>query len=334
MVSVFSVKLVEGDHFGAEPGEPILQAALRAGINLNYSCRTGRCSACKCKLISGATTAQHPELGLTDQEKTDGWILSCVRTPDSDVTVEAQTLGAIALPAAKTVPCRVAEIVRIAPDVVQVFLRVPPSARFEFLPGQYIDVIGPGGERRSYSLANANADNHVLELQVRFVEGGVMSRYWFHQAKVNDLLRLHGPLGTFFLRDSVNTDVYFLATGTGIAPVKAMLMSMASLPQDQRPKSVTVLWGGRALQDHYFDVSALPGTHVYMPVLSRPKADWNGAKGYVQDVLLRLNPDLDNAVVYACGSDAMIHSAQARLTDAGLSPERFHSDAFVCSGTI
>ncbi|VVD83152.1 CDP-6-deoxy-L-threo-D-glycero-4-hexulose-3-dehydrase reductase [Pandoraea communis] len=331
---MFSVKLVEGEHFGAEPGESILQAALRAGTNLNYSCRTGRCSACKCKLVSGETTAQHPELGLTDQEKADGWILSCVRTVDSDVTVEAQTLGAIILPTAKTVPCRVSEIIRLAPDVVQVLLRVPPSARFDFLAGQYVDVIGPGGERRSYSLANATAEDHVLELQVRFVEGGVMSQYWFHQAKANDLLRLHGPLGTFFLRDAANADVYFLATGTGIAPLKAMLSSMMSLPEDQQPRSVTVLWGGRALQDHYFDVSALPGKHVYIPVLSRPDADWGGAKGYVQDVLLDLNPDLENAVVYACGSDAMIHSAQARLVDAGLSPKRFHSDAFVCSGTI
>ncbi|MGC7405618.1 2Fe-2S iron-sulfur cluster-binding protein [Pandoraea pneumonica] len=331
---MFSVNLVEGAHFGAEPGESILQAALRTGNNLNYSCRTGRCSSCKCKLVSGATTAQHPELGLTDQEKADGWILSCVRTIDSDVTVEAQTLGAITLPTAKTVPCRVGEIVRLAPDVVQVFLRVPPSAQFDFLPGQYIDVIGPGGERRSYSLANAKADDRVLELQVRFVEGGMMSQYWFHQAKTNDLLRLHGPLGTFFLREAANADVYFLATGTGIAPVKAMLLSLLDLPADQHPRSVTVLWGGRALQDHYFDVSALPGKHVYIPVLSRPDAGWTGATGYVQDVLLGLNPDLDNAVVYACGSDAMIHSAQSLLANAGLSPKRFHSDAFVCSGTI
>lgn len=331
---MLSVNLVDGEHFGAKPGESILQAALRAGTNLNYSCRTGRCSACKCQLVSGATTAQHPELGLTDQEKADGWILSCVRTPDSDVTIDAQTLGAITLPTARTVPCRVSEIVGLAPDVVQVFLRIPASARFDFLPGQYVDVIGPGGERRSYSLANATAEDRLLELQVRYVEGGVMSQYWFHQAKTNDLLRLHGPLGTFFLRDGTNADVYFLATGTGIAPVKAMLASMASLPEDRQPGSVTVLWGGRTLQDHYFDVSAVPGKHVYIPVLSRPESGWHGAKGYVQDVLLDGNPDLENAVVYACGSDAMIHSAQARLIEAGLSPKRFHSDAFVCSGTI
>jgi CDP-4-dehydro-6-deoxyglucose reductase len=141
-------------------------------------------------------------------------------------------------------------------------------------------------------------------------------------------------LGTFFLRETAGMDMIFLATGTGIAPVKAMLESMTALAADQRPSSVTVFWGGRHAHDFYLNVGDIPGGHTYVPVRSRPDETWSGAKGHVQDVLLAAVTDLSNAAVYACGSDAMIHDAQARVVAAGLSPKRFYSDAFVCSGSI
>jgi CDP-4-dehydro-6-deoxyglucose reductase len=158
-----------------------------------------------------------------------------------------------------------------------------------------------------------------------------MSNYWFSQAKANDLLRLNGPLGTFFLRDTANVDLVFLATGTGIAPVKALLESLETLPGDQNPKSITVMWGARTPEDLYYDVKAISGTYRYVPVLSRAPTDWTGAQGYVQQALLSILPDLSNAMVYACGSDAMIRGAQKTLTAAGLPANRFFSDAFVCS---
>ncbi len=159
-----------------------------------------------------------------------------------------------------------------------------------------------------------------------------MSEYWFKQAKVNDLLRFNGPHGTFFLRETKDVDLFFLATGTGIAPVKAILESMVNLNAERRPNSVTVLWGGRKSQDLYFDVDDIPGSHVYIPVISQASDEWCGASGYVQDVLLTKKPDLINAIVYACGSAAMIQGAKSRLLKAGLSEKRFYSDAFVSSG--
>lgn len=160
-----------------------------------------------------------------------------------------------------------------------------------------------------------------------------MSKYWFEQARPNDLLRLHGPLGTFFLRKTAGRDLVFLATGTGIAPVKAMLESMAELPSDQLPRSVHVLWGARGAQDIYLNVSA-PGLPLtYTPVLSRPTPAWKGAVGYVQDIYIGTNPELNTATIYACGSDAMIHSARTVLMAAGLPERQFLSDAFVCSST-
>lgn len=308
-----------------------MDAALSAGITLPHSCKTGRCSTCKCKVLLGETTALQTETGLTDAEKAEGWILSCVRSAQTDVTLEVEDLGSVVLPPSKTLPCRISSIDRLAADVVRVLLRLPPTADFRSIPGQYIDVIGPGGVRRSYSLANANTADKTLELHIRAVDGGVMSEYWFKQAKANDLLRFNGPLGTFFLRGLDQLHLVFLATGTGIAPVKAMLESLTHLTPEQSPQSVTVFWGGRTTEDIYFDPQAIPAGHRFVPVLSRAAAGWAGVSGYVQNALLATKPDLAHTAVYACGSDAMIRSAKASLLTAGLPETRFFADAFVPS---
>ncbi|WP_284282234.1 2Fe-2S iron-sulfur cluster-binding protein [Limnobacter litoralis] len=328
-----TITLSSGRSFETTSEKSILDAAAQANVALPYSCRTGRCSTCRCKVISGLTTALNPETGLTELERAEGWILSCTRAAETDLVLDVDDLGGLILPTPKTLPCRINEIVHLAPDVIQVFLRLPPTADFEFTPGQYVDVIGPNGIHRSYSLANGSFADKVLELHIRSVDGGEFSEYWFKQAKPNDLLRIHGPLGTFFLRNTANIDLVFLATGTGIAPVKSILESLPRLKQDENPKSITVLWGGRKPADLYFDVSQIPGNFTFIPVLSRPDRSWKGQAGYVHDVLLKTIPNLQNAAVYACGSTAMIHSAKAKLTQASLPSSRFYSDAFVSSGT-
>jgi CDP-4-dehydro-6-deoxyglucose reductase, E3 len=327
------IALTSGPHFETQPGSSILGAAAQARVALPYSCRTGRCSTCRCRVLSGTTTALYPETGLSDLEKSEGWILSCVRSAETDVVLEVDEFARDDMPVVRTLPCRIGQIQRLAENVVRIQLRLPPATEFAFIPGQYIEVIGPNGIRRSYSLANPSFADKVLELHIRAVAGGAMSHYWFNQAKVNDLLRLSGPLGTFFLREPSGMDVIFLATGTGIAPVKAILESLVSLPRERCPSSVTALWGGRYAQDFYLDVAGMACNHIVIPVRSRPDEAWSGAKGYVQDVLLGMRSNFGNAVVYACGSTEMILSAKTRLIDAGLQPKRFYSDAFVRSGS-
>jgi CDP-4-dehydro-6-deoxyglucose reductase len=328
------VKLTSGKGFECAQGVAILEAASQAKITIPYSCKTGRCSTCKCIVVSGETKALVAEIGLTENEKAEGWILSCVRTVTSNVVLEVEDLKGIIIPRAKTQACRISILEELAPGVIKVVLRLPPAVTFNFIPGQYIDVIGPGGVRRSYSLANAPRTNNTLELHIRAVKNGEMSHYWFNQAAVNDLLRLHGPQGTFFMRNLAQRDLFFLATGTGIAPVKAMLEALPSLPADQQPRSVTVMWGNRYEYDLYLDVASLLGIQKYIPVLSRAEVAWQGESGYVQDALLRRMPDLNNGIVYACGSEAMINSAKSKLMAAGLSRQHFYSDAFVCSSTL
>jgi CDP-4-dehydro-6-deoxyglucose reductase len=325
------IKLSNGREFSATAGGSLVDAALSAGISLPHSCKTGRCSTCKCKVLQGETTALQTEIGLTYAEKAEGWILSCVRSAQTDVTLEVEDLGNVVLPPSKTLPCRIKNIDKLATDVIRVILRLPPTADFRSIPGQYIDVIGPGRVRRSYSLANANTADKTLELHIRSVDGGVMSDYWFKQAKPNDLLRFNGPLGTFFLRNLANLNLIFLATGTGIAPVKAMLESLIHIAPEHSPQSVTVFWGGRTVEDLYFDPQAIPAGQRFVPVLSRASAGWSGVSGHVQNALLSRHPDLASTVVYACGSDAMIRSAKASLLAAGLPDNRFFADAFLPS---
>jgi CDP-4-dehydro-6-deoxyglucose reductase len=327
------ITLPSGKSFDADPSESLLDAALRAGLPLPYSCRTGRCSTCRCRVAAGRTSALHAELGLSAEELAQGWVLGCVRSAVTDATLDIEELG-VALPAQRTLACRIQAIARLSDDVVQVKLRLPPTAAFDYLPGQYIDVIGPDAIRRSYSIANAPAADRLLELHVRRVDGGSLSRYWFERAQANDLLRLHGPLGTFFLRDVAGLALAFLATGTGLAPVKAILQGLASLPVDARPASVTVYWGGRVEADHYQGADELPPGVRLVRVLSRADAGWAGARGHVQNAFLADAPDLARSAVYACGSDAMIHAAHAQLVAAGLPDRRFSSDAFVRSGAI
>lgn len=328
---MFVVQLSTGKRFAVEPGESLLDAAARSNVGMPYSCRTGRCSSCKCKVVKGLSAPLNPELGLTDSEKEAGWILSCVRTAVTDLSLEVEAIRG-PLPPIRTLPCRIHAMERLAADVLKVMLRLPPGSDFAFIPGQHIEVIGRGGLRRSYSLASSGLADSLLELHIRAVDRGAMSEFWFSHARVNDLLRLKGPLGTFFLRDVAGLHVVFLATGTGIAPVKAMIEGIGSMTIDERPLSVTVYWGGRTRGDLYWDVaSTAVNRFAYVPVLSRAGDDWSGARGHVQEILLADQRTLSESIVFACGSEAMIQGAKQALVQSGLPEGRYLSDAFVCS---
>ncbi|PYC22956.1 FAD-binding oxidoreductase [Pseudomonas mosselii] len=326
-----SVKLQNGKVFSSESGTSLLDSARAAGITLEYSCRTGRCGVCKTRVVRGETEALREETSLNTEERAAGMILTCCRHAVSDVEIDAEDLGALGDIVVKTVPCRIDRLTRLTDNVIEVVLRVPPTGKLTYLPGQYLDVIGEGGLRRSYSIANAQREDGKLELQIREVAQGLMSQYWFGSAKHNDLLRLEGPLGTFCLRDKEASTIVFLATGTGIAPVKAMLEQLLDNPELAASKKIYIYWGGRTPGDIYW-TPQLEGLNAeFIPVLSRANGDWHGRTGYVQKALLDDGIELTDAVIYACGSEDMIHSAREALTAAGLPAKHFYSDAFVSS---
>ena len=315
------VELSTGKRFEALPDQSILASALAQGLVLEHSCKTGRCGVCKTKVNAGETIVLQVEESLSEQEQQVGVILTCCRSASTDVSIDAEDLSFLAGIETKTLPCRIDSLEKISHDVLQVILRLPPNQPLRYLAGQYIDLIA-NGIRRSYSVANAQRDDNKIVLDIRYVEQGQMSEYLFHRAKANDLLRLEGPLGTFCLRESTKTPL-FIATGTGIAPIKAMI---ESLPSNQ---PITVYWGGRVVEDIYWKDT--PDNVNLIPVLSRADDGWSGKRGYVQQAVISDSIDLSTVVVYACGSESMIRDAKAHFIQEGLSEKDFYSDAFVSS---
>ncbi|MBC54478.1 MAG: NAD(P)H-flavin reductase [Gammaproteobacteria bacterium] len=325
-----TVTLSNATKFKSQDGKSILESARQQGISIEHSCRTGRCGVCKAKVINGETDVLQAEESLTAEEESDGFILTCCRAAKTDIQLDIEDLGELGDIQTKTLPCRIDSQQFLSDDVVEIVLRTPPANRLEYLPGQYVDMIGNDGLRRSYSIANAPREDGKITLQIRKVEQGKMSQYWFEEAKANDLLRMEGPLGTFCMRKNNASQLILLATGTGIAPIKAMLEQLATTPEANAYSHIHLYWGGRTEKDIYWRpcFESLPLT--FTPVLSRTP-DWQGRKGYVQQAVIDDGHNLSDAVVYACGSEAMIHSAHKQLVVAGLNNKHFYSDAFVSS---
>lgn len=320
---MFKISLQDGKSFDCESNESIIAGALRNGVFLDHSCLSGRCSSCKFKLLSGETTCEMDELPLSEDDKSHGYILSCIRKPTSDILLDAEDLGEYGLTKPKTVPAKISEIKQLTEDIILVKLRFPPNQRPFFLEGQYVNVI-KGSLKRSYSIANSS-NALDLELIIKNYQGGQMSNYWFEEAKPNDLLRLEMPKGTFFLRNHPEkSTLLFLATGTGIAPIKSILENPIHSEKIKNFQRVIVLWGMKYKREIFWNPTV---DLEFIPALSRDTFP----KKYVQDVLLDLNLDFENTIIYACGSDEMIQQAKLISIKNGLIEKNFYSDAFVAS---
>ncbi len=325
-----SVTLNTGRAFPANPAVSILDAARAAGVVLEYSCRTGRCGICKAPAAGDTAILRAEDESLSPAEAAQGLILTCCRAATGDVALDIEPLDRLAGLEIKTMPARIVSITRLAPEIVEVVLKTPPASPMRFVAGQYVDVIADG-VRRSYSLANAPRGDGLLELLVKRYPGGHLSDYWFERAKPNDLIRIEGPFGTFFLRDEGPRDLLFLATGTGIAPVKALLEEIATDPARAARHRIRVFWGNRERENFCWDPVTLGLDIGFHHLLSGADDGWTGKRGYVHDAAVADGFDPADTVVYACGSNAMIASARECLTTLGLPARRFFSDAFVSS---
>jgi len=326
-----------GRSFSVQRDEAILAAAIRQGIGLPYGCRDGACGSCKCKLIEGRVIhGAHQLQALSVAEEEAGYTLTCCATPQTNLVLEARTVvGASDMPVRK-LPARVTSIDKPALDVAIVNLQLPANEPLRYHAGQYIDVILRDGVRRSYSMANAphtQGDKPWIELHIRHLSGGVFSDQVFGTMKAKDILRLEGPFGSFFIREESPKPIVLLASGTGIAPIKAMLEQL-QVKGSTRP--VSLYWGCRTRADLYLHDWALEATtHIpqlrYVPVLSEaPASDaWSGRTGLVHHAVMEDLPDLSSCQVYACGAPVMVESAQRDLIErCGLPADEFYADAF------
>jgi CDP-4-dehydro-6-deoxyglucose reductase len=318
----------EGKQFDGQEGQSILDAALASDLVFEYSCKNGQCGVCKTTLLKGDVVELQAQLALTDQERRDHKILTCCCAATTNIEVDAADLSALHGIEIKTLPARVSRVSYLSENIVEVKLRLPPTAHFQFIEGQYLDVMW-NAIRRSYSIASISSDKEIILLIKRF-ENGQMSDYWFNKIQSNDLLRIEGPKGTFFLRDA-HQPLVFLATGTGIAPIKSILNRFEQDVNYQQKHPITVYWGNRFSEEFVWQADFRKLKVDFHNVLSRPVTDWLGEVGYVQNIALTNQQNIDDVAVYACGSNAMIQSAKKRFLAAGLPEKKFYSDAFVQS---
>lgn len=325
----FSIRTTAGDNIPSNTGTSILGSALSNNIILEYSCKSGQCGACKTTLLEGKVKDIKPQLALSAEDIKGNKILTCCCEPISDILIDAEGLSALHEIEIKTMPVRIVSVEKLSADIIEVKFRLPPTIEFKFLEGQFIDVIGPGTVRRSYSIASISIESEI-SLLIKKVELGILSQYWFNYAKHNDLLRIEGPKGTFFLRDQ-SKNLVFLATGTGIAPIISMLNKLDHDDNFIQQQSISLFWGNRHPQNFVWKPKFQKIKIKVNYLLSKPNKEWKGEVGYVQDIAISQLSDLHHVDVYACGSSDMIQLAKKSFIKAGLEEKNFYSDAFIQS---
>ncbi len=319
------------------PDEPVLDAAFKKNILIPYGCRNGACGSCRAKLNSGAIEYPGgPPAGIDAVQRARGEILLCQAHPRSDLELEVEELDAERVTAVRTLPVRVVGLEQVAHDVMRMSLKLPAAERLQYLAGQYVEILLRDGRRRAFSLANAPHQDEVLQLHIRHVPGGAFSGYVFDSMRERALLRIHGPLGGFYLREDSDRPVVLVAGGTGLAPIRAMVE--ASLHAGHT-RPMALFWGVRARRDLYLHDEAQRWArhpHIeYLPVLSEPAADgsledddWSGHTGFVHQAVLEHVPHLLNTDVYASGPPVMVKALREALAQRDFDLDRLFYDSF------
>jgi len=323
--------------FDVLPGEAILPAAIRQGVGMPYGCRDGACGSCKSRLVAGRVVhGPHQDKALSAAEEAQGFILTCCAVPQADCTVQARHVPGAGEFAVLKMPTRVLSIERPAADVAILRLQLPANQNLQYRAGQYVEFILRDGARRSYSMANAPhrlGSPPAIELHLRHMPGGLFTDHVFSALKEKDILRLEGPYGSFYLREDSAKPMVLLASGTGFAPIKALIEHLQHLGAT-RP--ALLYWGGRRRGDLYQHdwceqaAARLPWLR-YVPVLSEAGPDdaWTGRSGFVHQAVMQDCPDLSGHQVYACGAPVMVEAAQRDFIQrCGLPAEEFFADSF------
>jgi len=329
-----------GHQFPVESSDSILQAAMNAGLVLPYGCRDGACGSCKGKLISGEVDyGEYAEKALPAEEKANGAVLFCQAKALSDVVIEARDVRKAGDIPIRKLPARVAKLERAADDVMVISLNLPANEKLQFVAGQYLDILQRDGSRRSFSMGHSPQEEKGVELHVRLVAGGSFTQHVFTAMKERDILRFEAPLGTFFLREESPKPIVFVASGTGFAPIKSILID-AFAKDITRP--MVLYWGGRRPKDLYMNAlceqwATEHANFKYVPVISDALSEdnWSGRSGFVHRAVMADFPDLSGHQVYACGVPIMVDSAKKDfIAQCKLPEDEFYCDSFTTAADL
>ena len=330
----FSVtNLTSGRVFTVQQHETVLDSVLRKGFAVPYNCRNGSCASCKAKLVSGNVRYEpYDKNAMSDEEVQNGSVLLCRAYPTSDLEIKAKEISLHSSVSIQRLPCRVIELNPLTHDVMQIFLALPRNTTFNFIPGQYIDVMMRDKKRRGFSIASPPGKD-ILELHVRLIPKGRFTTHIFRAMEVKDILHLEGPLGTFFLRQDSDRPIIMIAGSTGIAPVNSIIESSLTTKLE-RP--IHLFWGVRSKKDIYLNktvdswIQNFGDKFKFTAVLSEPQPEdiWEGEIGWVHEAVLRQYADLSGYEVYASGPPPMVEAIRKELSDSGLDLDFLYYDSF------
>lgn len=319
-----------GREFDVAHGRNLLDAALDAGLNLPHSCKGGSCGSCRAVLRAGRI--EYPRglpLGIDADDAAQGGVLLCQAHALTDVVIETREIASVTDVEILELPCRVERLQPLAADVMGVWLRLPAVQPMTWQAGQYVDVLLPGGRRRSFSIANPPHDASLIELHVRRVAGGEFTESVFGAMKPGALLRIEGPLGQFVYREGTRP-MLLIGGGTGYAPLKAILRHVLETGVG---RFVTLAWGARSPEDLYEHASlqalaARMPAFRYWPVVSESSGAPGIESGLVHRVVIDRLGDLSSYDIYAAGPPAMIAAIRRDCVAAGADAARLYFDSF------
>ncbi len=322
-----------GHEFIAEENESILEAAIRQGVGLPYGCRNGACGKCAGEVISGKTDYDTDSLrGLAKKEFEAGKTIFCQACATSDMEIKVREIVKSSDIEIKILPCRVEKMKLLTHDIMMLQLKLPETERLQFMAGQYLEILLKDGKRRAFSIANAPHDDAFIELHIRHVPDGHFGDFVFDGLKEKSLLRIEGPLGSYFLREESERPIILMGGGTGFAPLKGMLEHAFHINLERK---VHLFCGARARRDLYMDemvnqwLKKYPGLK-YTPVLSDPDTEdnWQGETGFVHESVVRHYPDLSGYDVYLSGPPPMVKAGMDLFYEKGLPETQIYSDSF------
>lgn len=328
----YQVEVVEtGAVFEVNPEEKLLEAAARQGVKIYSDCEFGGCGTCRIKVVQGAVHYEDDFLpmSLSEEEHAEGFAAACQAHLSANIKISlANHLDE--LPEAHVMSLDVASVTPLCKGVRELRLRGDDLAQVSYLPGQYLNILVGDGRSRSFSMACATAQNNELRLFIREIAGGQFTQRLLPQLTPGQTLQVELPLGTFYYRERDWRPIVFIATGTGIAPIRAILESL--LDNEDCPP-IHVYWGMRTEEDLYQQAefeSWAPrlSDFVFTPVLSQPSANWTGRVGYVQEAVAADYVDASEPAFYLCGAPAMIEEATTKLKAQGAESDFIYADAF------
>ena len=322
-----------GHEFTAEEGESILEAAIRQGVGLPDGCRNGACGKCAGEVLEGEVSCDTEALrAQAKKEHEAGKTLFCQACAKSDLKIQVREIVKSADVEIKTLPCRVEKMELLTHDVMKLQLKLPENERLQFMAGQYLEFLLKDGKRRAFSIANAPHDDAYIELHIRHVPDGHFGDFVFDGLKEKTLMRIEGPLGSYFLREDSKRPIILMGGGTGFAPLKGMIEHAFHIKMD-RP--IHLFCGVREKRDLYMDemvqrwLEQNPNLK-YTAVLSEPADgdDWQGETGLVHESVIKHYPDLSGFDVYLSGPPPMVKAGMDLFYEKGLPETQIYSDSF------